>query len=79
MIQKETISSYEKIDTTKFFEFHELLRELFPHITQISEWELYDASILLKWKGKDSAKPRLFMNHFDVVDVQDGWTYPAFS
>ena len=88
MVRHETISYYGQKNLAKFYEFHELLRELFPHITGACEWEEYEGSILLKWNGKNGkadekgageTKPVLFMNHHDVVDVADGWSHPAFS
>ena len=79
MIQKETVSYYEKHDKTKFYEFHQILKEIFPHITAACHWEEHNGSILLKWKGIKHDFPRLFMNHHDVVGVQDGWTHPPFS
>jgi len=79
MIKHETISGIYQKDYTKFYEFHNILREIFPTITSVCEWEEYCGSILLKWKGKSSEHPVLYMNHHDVVDVQDGWTHPPFS
>ncbi len=84
MIQNETVSSmcednnYENI--SKFIEFHELLKELFPNLFSISEYENFDGSMLLRWKGKETAKlPVLFMSHMDVVEAPGKWQHEPFS
>ena len=81
MIKQETVSFYGQDDLSKFFEFHKLLKELFPSLFAVCEIEKYEASLLLKWKGKRSDKPVLFMNHHDTVEPQDeaAWTHPPFS
>jgi len=80
MLRMATVSSYEDTDMTPFYAFHDLLKELFPHITAVCEWEEFEGSLLLKWKGNGSGLPLLFMNHHDVVEPQDkGWTHPPFS
>ena len=80
MIQKETISHVDDNDKTKFREFHQLLKELFPNLFKVVEFEEFDGSILLIWRGKNKdAMPILLMNHHDVVETQGEWKYPAFS
>ena len=80
MIQKETVSERDQKDLTKFYEFHDLLRELFPNIFGTAEFECFDGSILLKWKGQNpEALPVLFMNHHDVVEAQGQWKHEPFS
>lgn len=79
LIRQKTVSTYENKDFAAFYEFHDVLRRVFPHISGVCEWEEFEASILLRWKGKDPSHPKLFMNHFDVVPVQEeGWSHPAF-
>lgn len=80
MIQVETISQKGQTDFNKFYRFHEVLREEFPHLTAICEWEEFDGSLLLRWPGKDKKKnPILLMNHHDVVEASGEWKYPPFS
>ena len=80
----ETVSVENQTDLTKFYRFHDLLRELYPHLFAVAEFEEYGACILMKWKGKPSKEnadklPVLFMNHFDVVEAQGEWKHDAFS
>ncbi len=80
MIKAETISRDEQPDKTKFYEFHELLKKLFPSLFAVSEIEVFDGSLLLKWKGKNSdSLPVMLMNHMDVVEAQGKWTHEPFS
>lgn len=79
-IKIETISSRENKDITKFLEFHKVLRETFPNFFSTTECEMFNGSLLLKWKGTDSSlKPVMLMNHHDVVEASGEWTHPAFS
>ena len=80
LIRVETISSRENQDIAKFLEFHKVLRETFPNLFNTAQCEVFDGSLLLKWKGTDpSLKPILLMNHHDVVEASGEWTHPAFS
>ena len=80
LIKVETISSRENQDITKFLEFHRVLRETFPNFFKTVEYEEFNGSLLLKWKGTDpTLKPILLMNHHDVVEASGEWTHPAFS
>ncbi len=79
IIQKETVSSFSDTDLTKFYAFHDLLREEFPTLFQVCEAEDFSGSLLLRWKGKTKKDPILFMNHFDVVEGEGNWKYPPFS
>ena len=80
LVKFETISSRTNNDITKFLEFHNMLRETFPNFFRTVECELFNGSLLLKWKGSDSSlKPVMLMNHHDVVEASGEWTYPAFS
>ena len=79
MVQKETISSKFNSDKTKFYEFHSLLANLFPHVFETCEKHVFDGSLLLKWKGKSDKDPILLMSHSDVVEASGNWTHPPFS
>lgn len=79
MIQKKTVSEYFGKDLTAFLDFHELLKELFPKFFSLCETEVFDGSLLIRWKGKSAGKPILFMNHHDVVEADGNWTHEPFS
>lgn len=80
LIKKETISEPGQTDKTKFYEFHDLLRECFPAVFEKCELENFDGSILLRWHGKNDGKsPVLLMNHHDVVSPGQGWKHDPFS
>ena len=79
MIQKETVSEEKQTDTTKFFEFHELLKELFPNVFSSCEIETFGASLLLRWKGENHGNPSMFMNHHDVVEAPGEWKHSPFA
>ena len=79
MIRHETVSYYGGTDRTKFLEFHKLLRELFPAIFSVSEFEEHDGSFIMRWPGKNPGQKLLLMNHHDVVEAEGDWKYPPFS
>lgn len=80
MIKFETISLDDQPDKTKFYEFHKLLKKLFPSLFSVVEMEDFDGSLLLKWKGKNpDAMPVMLMNHMDVVEAQGEWAHEPFS
>lgn len=79
LIRYETISYYDHIDSEKFAGFHDLLREEFPNVFTNCDVELFDGSLLIKWKGKSADKPMLFMNHHDVVEATGRWQHEPFS
>lgn len=79
MIQCNTVSFIGQTDTSCFVAFQKLLKQLFPTIFKVCEFEDFDKSFVLKWKGKSSEKPVLLMNHQDVVTVTDSWTHDPFG
>lgn len=80
MIKAETVSYEDQTDKSKFYEFHELLKKLFPSLFAVVELEDFDGSLLLKWKGKNpDAMPVMLMNHLDVVEAQGKWEHEPFS
>lgn len=79
MIQADTISCENQEDKTKFYQFHELLRELFPNLFAACHFEDFCGSFLLCWKGRSSDGPVMLMNHHDVVEAPGNWKYPPFS
>ena len=79
MVQKETVSSRFDPDRTKFYEFHELLEELFPAIHERCEKHVFDGSLLFKWAGSGKEAPILLMSHHDVVEANGTWEHEPFS
>ena len=79
MIQCETISCRDQDDRSKFYKYHEVLKELFPNVWANCEYHHFNGSLLLKWKGRESKDPILFMSHLDVVSASDGWDHEPFS
>ena len=80
IIQKETVSEFDQQDLSKFREFQEMLKHIFPHIFDVCEFMDFDGSFVLLWRGKNTVKhPIMFMNHHDVVPAEGEWRYPPFS
>lgn len=79
LVQKETISSRFEEERTKFLEFHELLVDMFPNVHANCEKHVFDGSLLLKWSGRGTHEPILFMSHHDVVEATGTWEHEAFS
>ena len=66
LIQVETISAKNQTDKTKFYGFHDVLREIFSNLFSICEFEDFNGSILMRWKGKTKKEPIMLMNHHAV-------------
>ena len=79
LLQKETISGRYDADRTKFYEFHDVLENMFPHIHKACEKHVFNGSLLFKWNGKGKSEPILFMSHHDVVEATGTWEHGAFS
>ncbi|MBE6903166.1 MAG: M20/M25/M40 family metallo-hydrolase [Ruminococcaceae bacterium] len=79
LIQAETVSIDNQTDKTKFYKLQEILREMFPNIFSLCDYEDFDGSFLMRWKGVDSSEPVMLMNHHDVVEAPGKWKHPAFS
>ncbi|MBQ5592043.1 MAG: M20/M25/M40 family metallo-hydrolase [Clostridia bacterium] len=79
IIQVETISTFNQTDRTKFYRFHDLLREMFPHLFAVCTFEDFNGSFLLRWQGRGKGEPIMLMNHHDVVEATGEWKYPPFS
>lgn len=80
LIQCQTVSFVGQTDLTPFYQFHDVLKELFPDLFRVATFEDMDGSILLCWKGSDpSLEPVLLMNHHDVVEASGKWTHEPFS
>ena len=79
LIRCETISCTNQQDKSKFYAFHNLLRQQFPNLFSVCTYEDFNESFLLRWKGSTSDAPILLMSHHDVVEAQGAWKYPPFS
>lgn len=79
LIRAKTVSRDPQPDKSVFYQFHELLSEEFPRIFAVCDYEDFDGSFLLHWKGKSAAQPILLMNHHDVVEASGSWKYAPFS
>lgn len=83
MVRCKTVSDTdESKEAEKEFEkFEKLLKELFPNIYRVCEFQkLSKRSLLFRWKGKDSSVSRVLMAHYDVVSVEQSlWKKPAFD
>lgn len=79
LIRMDTTSYDEQPDKTVFYQFYKLLKEKFPHIFSVVEYEDFSGSFLLKWKGESDQAPILLMNHQDVVVATGDWRFPPFS
>ena len=71
----------ENEDEKEFKKLIDLLFELYPNVFKTCEYlQLPDRAILIKWKGRKSDAPSVFMSHYDVVPaLEEKWTKPAFS
>jgi carboxypeptidase PM20D1 len=79
LIQVETISTFEQTDKTKFYKFHEVLREMFPNLFKVCTFEDFNGSFLMRWQGKTDKDPIMLMNHHDVVEATGDWSYNPFG
>ena len=79
LIQKETVSSRENTDKTKFYAFHKELEKLFPIIHKVCEKHDFDGNLLFCWKGEGKHAPILLMGHHDVVEANGVWEHEPFS
>ena len=73
------LSSRFDTDKTKFYEFHEILEELFPLVHKTCEKHEFNGSLLFKWSGRGKAEPILLMSHHDVVEANGKWDHEPFS
>ncbi|MBE6783238.1 MAG: M20/M25/M40 family metallo-hydrolase [Ruminococcaceae bacterium] len=79
LIQIETVSTFNQTDKTKFYDFHNALREMFPELFEVCTFENFDGSFLMRWKGKTNKEPVMLMNHHDVVEATGNWTHLPFG
>lgn len=86
-IKIKTISNYDrdKVDWSKFTEFHMFLEERYPLVHKtLTKTEIGDASLIYKWEGTDPSLDGIaLLSHQDVVPIADGtledWQHDPFS
>lgn len=81
MLKIQTISHEDQTltDFTKFQEFIELTKKLYPLVFEKCEFtQTKEYAIKLKLKGHSSEKPTVLMAHYDVVPVTEGWDHDPF-
>ncbi|MBQ6876211.1 MAG: M20/M25/M40 family metallo-hydrolase, partial [Lachnospiraceae bacterium] len=75
----ETISEPVQPDRSKFYVYHEKLRELFPKVFETCELHDFNGSLLLKWAGKGNGLPIMLISHMDVVEATGEWEHDPFG
>ena len=81
MLKVKTITYEDKkqIDFSKFQEYIDLTKKLYPLVFEKCEFEqTKEYAIKLKLKGVSSDHPTVLMAHYDVVPVTDGWDHDPF-
>lgn len=79
MVQYDTTSHANVIETEKFLGFHKVLEELFPLVHKNLDKTEIDGNLLYYWKGKTNDRPILLMSHQDVVPAEGEWLHTPFS
>ena len=75
----ETISEPVQPDRSKFYAYHEKLKELFPKVFETCEIHDFNGSLLLKWAGKGNGLPIMMISHMDVVEATGEWEHDPFG
>jgi len=79
MVQDETVSFRGQEDRSKFYRFHDTLKDLFPRVHATCEKHDFNGSLLFKWEGAGESEPILLMSHQDVVEANGAWEHEPFS
>ena len=68
-------------DNEEFEKLIAMLPSLYPRVFDVCSFQqLPDRALLLRWPGKTSAAPSVFMSHYDVVPVDgEKWEKPPFA
>lgn len=78
-IKTVTYENKDDIDFSKFQEYIDLTKKLYPLVFEKCEFEqTKEYAIKIKLKGLSSDKPTVLMAHYDVVPVTDGWDHDPF-
>lgn len=81
LLKYKTISYEDKseIDFSVFQEYINKVKELYPLVFSKCEFtQTKEYAIVLKLSGKSSEKPTVFLSHYDVVPVTEGWKHDPF-
>ena len=81
MLKIDTVSheNIEETDFSKFQQYIELTKKLYPLVFEKCEFEqTKEYAIKLKLKGKSSENPTVLMAHYDVVPFTEGWDHDPF-
>lgn len=81
MLQFKTVSNIDSslVNQDEFKAFRTFLKEHYPLINEQSEYSEHHMGVLFHIKGESSEFPTVFMSHYDVVPVTDGWQEDPFS
>lgn len=83
MIQCRTVSYDDKSleDQGEFAKFRELLKERYPLVHEHCRLnKVGRTGLLYRWPGKSSARPTVYMAHYDVVPAEaEAWEHPPFA
>lgn len=83
LIRCKTVSYADKTkeDDAEFKKLRDLLPTLYPTVFRKCEVnDLPDRALLIKWEGKKTGDPAVFMAHYDVVPVDEkSWDKPPFE
>ena len=80
MIQCPTISKKDSFDSQAFLQLRQVIRELFPRVSQAAQLTILgDDAYLYKFPGKDESRNVMVMSHHDVVDAAGQWQDEPFA
>ncbi len=82
LVRFPTVSNadYDKTDKEAFIRYRKRLREMYPLVTEKSEYSEHgNTGMLFKLRGKSGERPTVLMSHYDVVPVvEERWEHPPF-
>ena len=79
MVRCKTVSVKGQSAGQPFSDMKAVMRELFPHVFSTLEYTEFSGSMCLRWKGKESLDPVMFMAHQDVVEADGDWNHSPFA
>lgn len=80
MIQCQTVSKKEEFEASEFLRLREVIRLLFPNVSERAEVRYFDGDCYVyKLSNISSDSNVMLMSHHDVVSAEGEWKYPPFS